>query len=96
MDIERWKRHFRDMAEGKLQPAFLGKYLVSAEQSGGKSNEPNVKFVTPVAQAVELAKSELKDSPPLSKDYKGVSRKRKSKSRPTVPHKKLRVTDTLS
>ncbi len=61
MNIEAWKRHFVNMTKGKTQPDKRGYYLVDSIQRGGnKPAEPSIKFVTPTAQAVELAKSELR------------------------------------
>ena len=60
MEVEKWKRHFRLMAEGKLRPNHKGHYIVNDVQYGSGSREPEIRFVTPLAQTVELAKSELK------------------------------------
>ncbi len=49
------------MSEGKVRPNKLGQYFVNSQSGGANSNEPRIKFVTPMAQAVELAKSELKE-----------------------------------
>ena len=62
IDVETCTRHFQRMAEGKLKRNHNGHYVIekiepSEEQ---KSTSPTIKFVTPVAQAVEMAKSELK------------------------------------
>lgn len=57
--VEMWTRHFQRMAEGKLKPDHKGHYVVEKIQTGGVSKEPTIQFVTPVAQAVELAKSEV-------------------------------------
>ena len=77
--VEMWTRHFQRMAEGKLKPDHKGNYVVEKIQTGGVSKEPTIQFVTPVAQAVELAKSELK------KVYKGkdVTKKRYPKTSKT-------------
>ena len=57
--VEMWTRHFQRMAEGKLKPNHKGQYVVEKIQMGGTMKEPTINFVTPVAQAVELAKSEV-------------------------------------
>ena len=57
-------RHFQRMAEGKLKPNHKRQYVVEKIQMGGTMKEPAINFainfVTHVAQAVELAESELK------------------------------------
>lgn len=59
-DLEKWRRHFVNMAEGKTRRNKNGKYVVGAiHQEGGKTVEPVIQMVTPVAAAVGLAKSEL-------------------------------------
>ena len=56
--VELWTRHFQRMAEGKLKPNYKGQYVVEKIQMGGAMKEPTINFVTSMAQAVELAKSE--------------------------------------
>lgn len=104
MEVEKYKRHFRLMAEGKLKPNMHGNYIIEKSQKGGASSQPSINFVTPVAQAVELAKSELqedeksykgRDLPQNKKVYKGKkpakkTTKRKSNSKSI---KKPRVQD---
>ena len=66
MDIEKWTKHFRKMAEGKLRKDPKGYYVV--DQTGG-TIKPEITVVSPVQQAVNLAKSELKEQ----KVNKGVT-----------------------
>lgn len=47
------------MAGGKVRPKHKGHYIVEHGQTGGHSRQPGIKLVTPVAQDIELAKSEL-------------------------------------
>jgi hypothetical protein len=78
-DLEMWRKHFVDMAKGLVHPDVNGRYRVGHVQSGGtKSDEPQIQMVTPVAQAIELAKSELALE---SKVYKGQAATRKSTKR---------------
>lgn len=49
----------------RVRPDFKGRYIVGSGSRHGpdsstRQQEPNVKLVTPVAQAIEMAKSELK------------------------------------
>ncbi len=76
-DIEKWKKHFLLMSEGKLRPNKGGQYVVNEQSGGANSDKPRIKFVTPVAQAVELAKSELKEEAVASGVYKSATTKRK-------------------
>jgi hypothetical protein len=56
-DLEKWRM---DMARGKTRPDHTGYYLVDRVQTrGDDSCHPQIQIVTPVAQAVELAISEL-------------------------------------
>ena len=79
MDVEKWTKHFRKMAEGKLRKDPKGYYVV--DQTGG-TIKPEITVVSPVQQAVNLAKSELKEQ----KVNKGVSTFRKL-ARQTVKSK---------
>jgi hypothetical protein len=59
-DIDKWRKHFVNMAKGRTRPDQKGQYPVDRVQTGGDgSSGPRIQMVTPVAQAVELAKSEL-------------------------------------
>jgi len=69
------------MAEGKVIPNHKGHYIVSDVQTGGDSRVPDIRFVTPVARDIELAKSELKSD-----------NKRQSPIRPPTGYKRPRTT----
>ena len=76
MDVETWKRHLTLMAEGKLRPNHEGLFLVDRVQTGRGSKEPKINFVTPIAQDIEMAKSELKNgSIGARKGYKSADAK---------------------
>ena len=68
-DYEKYYQHFKDMRDGYVQPDHLGRYLVGSgakyrkmkESEESAKQQPTLKLVTPVAQAVEIAKSEVKD-----------------------------------
>ena len=90
------------MAEGKLRPNPGGKYSVNGNQSGGGSREPMVRFVTPLAQDVELAKSELRDNVykgqtvcQLGTDGKGTCKKRKAETTHTKAKRSRKVNDRV-
>ena len=104
MEVDKWKIHFKRMADGKLRPNPRGKYVIGANQSGGTSKEPTVKFVTPMAQAVELAKSEMKEETYMGKPIVQIKRvnkrtstpkKRKSTITSKKTNKKPRVEDLV-
>lgn len=67
-NIDKWVRHFEDISAGRDRPDQKGRYIVGTTCSGfhnraepsSQEQKPTVKLVTPVAQAVEMARSELK------------------------------------
>ena len=65
-DVEKWTRHFKLMAEGKLPPPRNGYYevrdLPKKEEKPEKHKKTKVivNYVTPTAGALARAKSELK------------------------------------
>lgn len=92
-DIEKWKRHFVRMAEGKTNPDRQGHYRVDSLQSGGEDRlNTKIKVVTPVAQAVELAKSELaqerEEAMTVPRVYKSKTLPTKTKRSPSNKRKK--------
>ncbi|OOZ37151.1 hypothetical protein BOW52_10360 [Solemya elarraichensis gill symbiont] len=92
MEVEKWKKHFQLMAEGKLGSSATGKFVVDSNQRGGNSSKPIVNFVTPLAQALELAKSEIREKKKTSlhrkrKDYRPKSMPNKKKSQISVKHR---------
>ena len=63
-DYDKWKQHFQDIQNGYVKPDHIGRYIVGSGRkyrptSEVKAQQPQVKFVTPIAQALEIAKSEL-------------------------------------
>ena len=91
-NFEKWKSHFLRMAEGKLKPNAKGTYAVDTVQSGGASSEePLIKMVTPAAQAVDLAKSELEEEMKqdrlFSKVYKNTGKRKLLSNKPSLSKK---------
>ena len=75
-DYDKWYQHFKDLSDGYVQPDHLGRYVVGVGERNRKLKEterPVVKLVTPVAQAVEMAKSEIE-----RKKEGGVKRKKET------------------
>ena len=102
-DPEAWYQHFKDVRDGYVQPDHKGRYIVGsgrkhrmlAESKGEQQERPIVNLVTPVAQAVEIAKSEVN----REKQSKKVGgKKRKNESVPLVQPKRHRTIhdDALS
>jgi hypothetical protein len=61
-DFAKWERHFKDISEGRVRPDHKGRYIVGSgsRSSTRETTQPTIKLVTPVAQAIEMAKSDLK------------------------------------
>lgn len=70
-NIEAWKEHFINMAEGKIKPDSNGIWVVRTKKEGEKVNPDSLTLVTPTQQAVDIAKNEVKNS------IRGVKRRRK-------------------
>lgn len=94
MDVEKWRRHFQRMADGKVKPNHRGHYIVEKIQSGGDTTTPEIKFVTPVAQDVEMAKSEIKANKSQTRErvQRGYKRKRHT---PFKPNRKPYYVDNV-
>ena len=63
-DYEKWYQHFKDLRDGYVRPDHLGRYIVGSgykqrRMKEEEENRPVVQLVTPVAQALEMAKSDL-------------------------------------
>ena len=63
-DPDKWYQHFLDLRDGYVQPDHLGRYIVGSGDKYRKLKEmeeqkPVVNLVSPVAQAADMAKSEL-------------------------------------
>ena len=82
MDLETWTRHFRRMAEGKLQPNAKGYYVVdqTRDTNGPEDTDDDklkINMISPVEQAVDLAKSEMQQQQQQQKG-KGYKKKREA------------------
>ena len=73
-DYDEWYQHFKDLRDGYVQPDHMGRYVVGSGKKYRKLKEmesrekeiemrdqqrPVVKQITLVAQAIEIAKSEI-------------------------------------
>ena len=73
-DYDEWYQHFKDLRDGYVQPDHMGRYVVGSGKKYRKLKEmeargkeiemceqqrPILKQITPVAQSIEMAKSEI-------------------------------------
>lgn len=60
-DYKKWEQHFADVTEGRVHPDHKGRYIVGkGSRLRSLSDNIDVNLVSPVAQSLEMAKSELK------------------------------------
>jgi hypothetical protein len=76
-DIEKWSKHFVDMVKGKIRPDLNGNYQVDPlrREEVKKHEDPQIQMVTPMAAAVERAKSELSQETKVHKRKTTTTRK---------------------
>lgn len=89
-DFKKWEQHFVDLSEGRVRPDHKGRYLVgsgSQVKTVRADDTPKVTLVTPVAQAVEMAQSELKREANV---IRGGKRRMDPATVPGPPGKRLR------
>ena len=82
-DPDKWYQHLIDLRDGLVQPDHLGRYIVGSgakyrhlkemEKEQIEKQRPVVNLVSPVAQATEMARSEIKRE------------RERAKSKPFVP-----------
>ena len=88
-DPEAWYQHFKDLRDGYVQPDHRGRYVVgSAKKEKMEQTQPIVKLVTPVAQANEIAQSEVN----REKQRKNTENKKRKNTTPPLPNSKRRRT----
>ena len=98
-DPEAWYQHFKDVRDGYVQPDHKGRYIVGSGAKHRKLKEmeerPLVNLVTPVAQANEIAKSEVDRE---KQRKKAGGKKRKNETVPLAHPKRHRTIhdDALS
>ena len=78
-DPDKWYQHLLDLRDGFVQPDYLGRYIVGsgdkhrrlkemeAIQKKIEKQRPVVNFVSPVAQATKMARSEIKREREMAK-----------------------------
>lgn len=70
-DVKMWENHFKKMVNGELKPTKEGIFLVEKNNTSpvkGSDLSPQYKMVTPAAQAVEIAQSDIKHAQDQPKD----------------------------
>ena len=76
-DPDNWYQHLLDMRDGLVEPDYLGRYIVGSGEKHRRLKEmeakqiekqrPVVNLVSPVAQATEMARSEIKREREMAK-----------------------------
>ena len=76
-DTDKWYQHLFDMPDGLVEPDYLGRYIVGSGEKHRRLKEveakqiekqrPAVNLVSPVAQATEMARSEIKREREMAK-----------------------------
>ena len=91
-DPDKWYQHLLDIRDGLVEPDHMGRYIVGSGEKHRRLKEmeakqmekqrPVVNLVSPVAQATEMARSEIKrerkkekgrkkaEIPPLKRKYR--------------------------
>lgn len=95
-NLENWKTHFQNMAEGKKLAKKGKMYLVGNQK--GHGDKPVVEVISPTQMAVEMAQSKLKRKREKSKSSepsKKRIKKSKSKVKKTASKSKKRSKSTL-
>jgi hypothetical protein len=100
-DIDKWRKHFVNMAKGRTRSDQNGQYTVDWVQTGGdNSSGPQIQMITPVAQAVELVKSELalenERAPIVDKSKAPSKRKAHKKTTKQILAKKRKIDDVFA
>ena len=78
-EVEKWRRHFQRMAEGKIRPNHKGHWIVEDLQQGSGRENQTLQLVTPVAQHIAIAESMLKREKEIANGRLGA-RKRKRRT----------------
>ena len=109
-NLEKWKNHFRNMAEGKVPLEQV--YVISQKGRGlGKSRNGKVMYgirsqlgsgtvnISPVQQGIQQAKSELKSEYGMSTRSlygKSIKRKKTAKSESKKTGRRRRKTSSIT
>ena len=99
-DPDKWYQHLIDLRDGLVQPDHLGRYIVGSgakyrhlkemEKEQIEKQRPVVNLVSPVAQATEMARSEIKREREMAKSTSRTTSKRQQ-----IDHEGLLLTQRL-
>ena len=94
-DPDKWYQHLLDMRDGLVEPDYLGRYIVGSgerhrclkemEAKQIENQRPVVNLVSPVAQAMEMARSEIKREHEMAKSKTFVPPGRRKKFTRLIP-----------
>ena len=94
-DPDKWYQHLLDMRNGLVEPDYLGRYIVGSGEKHRRLKEmeakqienqrPVVNLVLPVAQATEMARSEVKREREMAKCKTFVPPGRRKKFTRSIP-----------
>ena len=94
-DPDKWYQHLLDMRDGLVEPDYLGRYIVGSgekhrclkemEAKQIDNQRPVVNLVSPVAQATEMARSEIKREREMAKSKTFVPPGRRTKFTRSIP-----------
>ena len=87
---DKWYQHLLDIRDGLVEPDYLGRYIVGSgakhrpikemEAKQIEKQRPVVNLVSPVAQATEMARSEIKREREMAKSKTFVPQGRRQTS----------------
>ena len=76
-DPDKWYQHLLDMRDGLVEPDYLGRYILGSGEKHRRLKEmeaiqiekqrPVVNLMSPIAQATEMARSEIKREREMTK-----------------------------
>ena len=94
-DPDKWYQHLLDMRDGLVEPDYIGRYIVGSEEKHRRLKEMEAKqienqrlvvnLVSPVAQATEMARSEIKREREMAKSKTFVPPGRRKKFTRSFP-----------
>ncbi len=78
MNVDLWAKHFKLMAQGKIKPNKHQVFIVDKTadiptESRGTDKAMHLKMVTPAAQALEIATSDIKNADAAATDADPIS-----------------------
>ena len=99
-DPDKWYQHLLDIRDGLVEPDYLGRYIVGSGEKHRRLKEmeakqienqrPVVNLVSPVAQATEMARSEIKRERKKEKRRKKAEIPPRKRYRPALEDQKFK------